>query len=118
MFEAPSADVESMPPVADSGRELTSSVQSVESVQSRPDVRPGPAIVQPRPPAPGQHTEPRAAAVPPAEVERAHTVEVVIGRIEVRAAPPPPTAPVTPAHATPSFEAYRRIRSYADRGWY
>lgn len=50
------------------------------------------------------------------EAEGEH-VEVHIGRIEVKVAPPPVQRPSSPRRST-GFDRYRSVRRYADRNWY
>lgn len=55
--------------------------------------------------------------VPHGEGTEGEQVEVHIGRIEVKVAPPPLTRPSSPRRST-GFDRYRSVRRYADRNWY
>jgi len=76
--------------------------------RTRPSREPGNERPEPAPPAPGV---PRAAPVPTGEGE---TIQISIGRVEVRAvAPPPPVSrlPRAVQRTAPSLEEYLRARS-------
>ena len=66
--------------------------------------------------APAVRAEP---AEPTAPVEpAAPRIEVRIGRIELRAAPPPPTPNPAPPRGRPDFAEYAQARRGIGRGWY
>ena len=89
---------------------------------SRPEPPPqGPvASLEPRPRGEAERPLPRAAVavVVPPESQKSEEprIEVRIGRIELRSAPPPAPPPAPPARR--GFEEFAAKRRYQDRTWY
>lgn len=94
----------------------------MDSARSLPAVQEESAQIVPRPTsmwdADVPLTLPHEAEVPAVLVPEVPRVEVRIGRIEIRATPPPVPAPPASPQRPHGFAEYARARRYADRKWY
>jgi hypothetical protein len=76
-----------------------------------------PVSVAPREVPPARQPDSGRALAAPDQAARATRIEIHIGRVEIRIAPPPPARPPTPAPAPVRTDEHALARRYLDRRW-